>query len=149
MMATRPMMMAKMPPMASAPQARADMGEAGCRTSVSAIASLYSFLSSLSGLRFLSLGLHASLSFTKGYMASMALSISLASALTSFFISFLACSIASSKPRSIVASPTTIRAASLSSSISPTSLRSEFRHPTPQVADKRPSSCPRKPACQK
>ena len=40
---------------------------------------------------------HATLRFTKDYMASMALSISLASDLTSFFISFLACSIASSK----------------------------------------------------
>src|SRR5215217_9435410 len=46
MMATRPIMMAKMPPMTSTPQARADRGEAGCCRSVCAIASL-SFLSCL------------------------------------------------------------------------------------------------------
>jgi hypothetical protein len=51
----------------------------------------------------------------EGYMASIARSISLASALTSYFIHFFARLVPSSTPRSIVSSPTTIRAASLSS----------------------------------
>src|SRR5215203_4021417 len=58
------------------------------------------------------------------YASSIAFSISFASALTSFFICFLARWVASSTARSIVASPTTIKGASLSSSIPPISLRS-------------------------
>ena len=50
-------------------------------------------------------------------------------AVAEFFISFFARLVASSTPRSMVASPTTIKAASLSSSISPTSLRSELDIP--------------------
>jgi len=58
--------------------------------------------------------IHSSLpSLSKGYAASIAFSISLASALTSFFRIFFLRLVSSSTARSIVASPTTIRAASL------------------------------------
>src|SRR5215216_7731931 len=79
------------------------------------------------------------------YMASIVRSISLASALTSFFISFLACLIVSSRPRSIVSSPITIKAASLSSSISPISLRSERDIPPLRWPMSAPAPAPTSP----
>src|SRR5215210_1595743 len=82
---------------------------------------------------------------TADYAESIALSISLASALTSFFISFLARLIASSTARSIVASPTTINAASLSSSMSPTSLRSELDIPPRRWPMSAPAPAPTNP----
>src|SRR5829696_8758334 len=79
------------------------------------------------------------------YAESIAFSISLASALTSFFISFLARLVASSTARPIVASPTTINAASLSSSISPTSLRSELDIPPRRWPISAPAPAPISP----
>src|SRR5215213_3834580 len=82
------------------------------------------------------------------YAESIALSISLASALTSFFICFFARLVASSTPRSMVSSPITIKAASLSSSISPTSLRSELDIPPRRWPMSAPAPAPRQPADQ-
>src|SRR5215204_881257 len=79
------------------------------------------------------------------YALSIAFSISLASALTSFFISFLARLVASSTARSIVASPTTINAASLSSSIWPTSSRSERDIPPRRWPMRAPAPAPTSP----
>jgi hypothetical protein len=75
----------------------------------------------------------------------MSLSISLASALTSFFIALLARWVASSTARSIVASPTTIKAASLSSSVSPISLRSERDMPPWRWPMSAPAPAPTSP----